>query len=48
MNSKIIQHSEVILFTAVYLTFGWINAHDVKRTAYTVHTDKPIAGSARS
>ncbi|WP_295066797.1 metallophosphoesterase [Ruminococcus sp.] len=35
-----------ILFTAVYLTFGWINAHDVKRTAYTVHTDKPIAGGS--
>ena len=36
----------VILFTAVYLTFGWINAHDVKRTSYTVHTDKPIAGGS--
>lgn len=35
-----------ILITAVYLAFGWVNAHEVKRTAYTVHTDKPIAGGS--
>ncbi len=35
-----------VIFTAVYLAFGWVNAHEVKRTAYTVHTDKPIAGGS--
>lgn len=37
-----------ILFTAVYLAFGWYNAHNVVRTAYTIHTEKPVAnGSLR-
>lgn len=35
-----------IIAVAVYLTFGWFNAHDVRRTAYTVHTDKPLSGGS--
>lgn len=35
-----------IIITAVYLAFGWVNAHEVKRTVYTVHTDKPISGGS--
>ena len=37
-----------IMLTAVYLVFGWYNAHNVSRTLYTVHTDKAIPeGSMR-
>ena len=31
-----------IVFTAVYLAFGWYNAHNVRRTEYDLHTDKPL------
>ena len=37
-----------ILFTAVWLGIGWYNAHNVVRTDYTVHTEKPLPdGSLR-
>ena len=41
-----IEGAAAILFTAVYLAIGWHNAHDVRRTAYELHTDKPLAGGS--
>ncbi len=41
-----IEGAAAILFTAVYLALGWHNAHDVRRTAYELHTDKPLAGGS--
>ena len=41
-----IEGAAAILFTAIYLAVGWYNAHDVKRTAYEIRTDKPISGGS--
>lgn len=44
---RYLEGAAAILLAVVYLTVGWYNAHNVRRTAYTVQTDKAIGDSLR-
>lgn len=41
-NQHLYYWSLALLFSAIYLGFGWYFAHHVSRTEYTVYTDKNI------
>ena len=44
---RYVEGAAAILLAAVYLTAGWYNAHNVRRTAYIVQTGKAIGDSVR-
>ena len=44
---RYVEGAAAILLAAVYLTAGWYNAHNVRRTAYIVQTEKAIGDSVR-
>lgn len=44
---RYVEGTAAILLAAVYLTAGWYNAHNVRRTAYIVQTEKAIGDSVR-
>lgn len=44
---RYVEGAAAILLAAVYLSVGWYNAHNVRRTAYTVQTGKAIGDSVR-
>ena len=43
---RYIEGAFAMLFTVIYLAFGWHNAHTVRRTEYTVDSDKMRSGES--